>query len=305
MLAHLVSHGSRGLFERAIVESGAFALNQQSLASAEAAGEAFAAKVGCADQTAACLRNLPVVGARRTSPTPASRASSTARSSPSRSAQRSPPAASPTCRSSTASTTTRSSSSWSGSVLPSATGRSSECRAPASYESAIASVLGVSPARAAAIAADYPVQAPIPVVRLPEHCWCPTRTSRARHFRSTAGRRSSVPTFAYEFDDDSAPQRFAPPGRCRRSRRTRRRSSTSSTSRTRRFPRRSTPTQEALAASDARRVGELRRQRQPVDGSSPVAVVQRRLERAVAQLAAAAARDELRATHHCAFWAAG
>ena len=124
VLAHLVSHGSRGLFHRAIVESGAFALNQQSLASAETAGEAFAAKVGCADQTAACLRNLPVA-ALVNSRTPASRASSTARSSPSRSGQRSQPAASPTCRSSTASTTTRSSSSSPGSVLPSATGRSS------------------------------------------------------------------------------------------------------------------------------------------------------------------------------------
>src|SRR5690348_16682551 len=60
VLAHLVSRGSRGLFQRAIVESGAFALNQQSLATAEAAGKAFAAKAGCPDQTAACLRRLPV-----------------------------------------------------------------------------------------------------------------------------------------------------------------------------------------------------------------------------------------------------
>ena len=60
VLFHLVSHGSRGLFDRAIVESGAFALNQQSLGDAEAAGQAFAAKAGCPDQTAACLRGLPV-----------------------------------------------------------------------------------------------------------------------------------------------------------------------------------------------------------------------------------------------------
>ena len=31
VLAHLVSRGSRGLFQRAIVESGSFALTQQSL----------------------------------------------------------------------------------------------------------------------------------------------------------------------------------------------------------------------------------------------------------------------------------
>ena len=60
VLVHLVSYGSRGLFQRAIVESGTFALKQQSLATAEAAGRAFASKAGCPDQTAACLRNLPV-----------------------------------------------------------------------------------------------------------------------------------------------------------------------------------------------------------------------------------------------------
>ena len=56
----LVSPRSRGLFQRAIVQSGAFALTQQPLADAEVAGEAFAAKAGCPDQTAACLRRLPV-----------------------------------------------------------------------------------------------------------------------------------------------------------------------------------------------------------------------------------------------------
>ena len=42
VLAHMVSQGSRGLFERAIVQSGAFALNQVPLANAEAFGEQFA-----------------------------------------------------------------------------------------------------------------------------------------------------------------------------------------------------------------------------------------------------------------------
>ena len=60
VLAQLVSPGSRGLFERAIVQSGAFALKQQSLADAERAGEAFAAEAGCKHQTAQCLRHLPV-----------------------------------------------------------------------------------------------------------------------------------------------------------------------------------------------------------------------------------------------------
>ena len=60
VLAQLVSPGARGLFQRAIVQSGAFALTQQPLATAEAAGEKFATAVGCADQTAQCLRSAPV-----------------------------------------------------------------------------------------------------------------------------------------------------------------------------------------------------------------------------------------------------
>src|SRR3984957_12524313 len=60
VLAQMVSPGARGLFQRAIVQSGTFALNQRPLAVAEAAGETFATAVGCADQSAACLRNVPV-----------------------------------------------------------------------------------------------------------------------------------------------------------------------------------------------------------------------------------------------------
>jgi para-nitrobenzyl esterase len=59
-LAQLVSPGARGLFQRAIVESGTYNLTQQPLTAAEASGAAFAAKVGCAANTAACLHALPV-----------------------------------------------------------------------------------------------------------------------------------------------------------------------------------------------------------------------------------------------------
>jgi para-nitrobenzyl esterase len=60
VLLQLVSPGARGLFAKAIVESGGYAQYPVSLASAEAAGRAFAAKAGCASQTAQCLRSLPV-----------------------------------------------------------------------------------------------------------------------------------------------------------------------------------------------------------------------------------------------------
>jgi para-nitrobenzyl esterase len=64
-LSQLVSPGSAGLFQRAIVESGSYNQTQASLASAEASGATFAARVGCGSQpgsaaTAACLRAVPV-----------------------------------------------------------------------------------------------------------------------------------------------------------------------------------------------------------------------------------------------------
>jgi para-nitrobenzyl esterase len=59
-LAQMISPGASGLFQRAIVESGTYDLAQPSQATAETQGAAFAAQVGCATDTAACLRSLPV-----------------------------------------------------------------------------------------------------------------------------------------------------------------------------------------------------------------------------------------------------
>jgi len=58
--SHLASPGSAGLFHGAIIESGAYALSQPSLAQAEALGSAVAALLGCTDQSAACLRAASV-----------------------------------------------------------------------------------------------------------------------------------------------------------------------------------------------------------------------------------------------------
>ena len=55
----LASPLAAGLFRGAIVESGAYALAQSPLATAEAAGEVLAEQVGCGDQTASCLRAVP------------------------------------------------------------------------------------------------------------------------------------------------------------------------------------------------------------------------------------------------------
>ena len=58
--AHMVSPQSAGLFHRAIAQSGGYALTLPTLASAETLGSSYATQVGCASQTAECLRAVPV-----------------------------------------------------------------------------------------------------------------------------------------------------------------------------------------------------------------------------------------------------
>jgi para-nitrobenzyl esterase len=60
VLSQLDSAGAHGLFAKAIVESGTYSLTQASLATAEKAGATFAAKVGCTSHVSACLRKLSV-----------------------------------------------------------------------------------------------------------------------------------------------------------------------------------------------------------------------------------------------------
>jgi para-nitrobenzyl esterase len=214
VLAHLISPGSRGLFDRAIVQSGSFALKQESLAQGEAFGQAFATSVGCADQSAACLR---------------SRAVSTLR-------DKFPPAAIPGI--------------VDGAVIKESFGTAlaagrfarvpvlngithDEQRifvlglgltvtggsyvqipeqpvTPENYQRNIAAVLGVSSARAASIAAEYPVTSyPLPAIAFStldaDASWaCPA-------LQMDLWTSQRVPTYAYEFDDDNAPARYFPP----------------------------------------------------------------------------------------------
>jgi para-nitrobenzyl esterase len=56
----LASPLADGLFDKAIVESGAYQPTQPSLTAAETSGSNFATAAGCADQSATCLRGLPV-----------------------------------------------------------------------------------------------------------------------------------------------------------------------------------------------------------------------------------------------------
>jgi para-nitrobenzyl esterase len=60
VFSQLASPLAANLFAKAIIESGAYQLSTQTLATAESAGTAFATAAGCGSQTAACLRALPV-----------------------------------------------------------------------------------------------------------------------------------------------------------------------------------------------------------------------------------------------------
>ena len=212
VLAHLVSSRSRGLFDRAIVESGAFALNQVPLSQAETFGKTFADQVDCQDQTANCLRHAPVNTLVKTFPD----------------------AAIPGVVDGKVLTKPIGEALAAGhfSHVPILNGVNHDeewifvgglhvavsggmfVLAPdptaATYESVIASVLGVSAARASAIAAEYPLSAyPAAVLALSElvsdaNFACPA----LQVDRWTASR---APTFAYQFNDDTAPQIFAGP----------------------------------------------------------------------------------------------
>jgi para-nitrobenzyl esterase len=213
-LAQLASPGARGLFQRAIVESGTYQLTQQPLAAAEAAGQAFAAKAGCAStasastasakNTAACLRGLPVSTIL---------------------ADENPAGYTPDID---------------GAVLTqsvkSALARGQFNRVPvvigtnhdeyrlfvavyqflgqrvtaANYQSMIASTLGVSAAIAGKIAVQYPLSRyPSPPLALGAVGTDAIFACHALTAEESLARY--VPTYAYEFNDESAPQLFLPP----------------------------------------------------------------------------------------------
>ena len=214
VLAQLVSRGSRGLFQRAIVQSGAFALNQVPLANAEAFGHTFADSVGCSDQSADCLRHVPVDDL----------------------VAKFPGAAIPGVVDGKVLTESIGAALAAGDFarvpvlngindneelifvaglhLAVSNGTFVPVPQPVndqSYRSVIEAVVGASPARASAIAAEYPPAAygsavgALSVLTSDANFACPAL--QVDHWTS---RRT--PTFAYQFNDDTAPQRFAPPG---------------------------------------------------------------------------------------------
>src|SRR3984957_7446287 len=204
VLSQVASPAARGLFAKAIAESGSYNLTQASLASAETAGQAFAAKAGCADQTAACLRSLPVSTILadedaagytpniNTEVLPQSLQSAFATGEFNR-----VPIINGTNH-----------DEWRLFVALSELEGSPVTAA--NYQAMISSTLGVPASAAAVIAAEYPLSAySSPAVALgavgtDAIFACPALTIDQSVSRY-------VPTFGYEFNDENAPENFLPP----------------------------------------------------------------------------------------------
>jgi para-nitrobenzyl esterase len=214
VLAQLVSPGARGLFQRAIVQSGTFALNQRPLATAEAAGEAFASSAGCTDQSAQCLRSAPVSdlvsnfgveipgvvdGSVLTQPIGTALAHGQF--------ARVPVINGITHDEELIFVAGQGLTVSQGTNIPLA----GDPTDPANYQANIAQALGVPDTRATAIANEYPLSAyPNPVVAFSllvsdASFACPA----LQVDRWTAVR--GVPTYAYQFNDDNAPLNLLPP----------------------------------------------------------------------------------------------
>jgi para-nitrobenzyl esterase len=204
VLSQLASPGARGLFARAIAESGAYNLDQPSLSTAESAGEAFATQAGCASQTAACLRSLPVTTIL---------------------ANESQGPGFPDVDGRVLTQTLRAAfASGQFNRVPVINGTNHDEQrlfagqaelagqpvTAANYVDSLASTFGISTGIAAVIAAQYPLSAypsaPVAFSAAVTDAFyaCPALT--------TDNLLSAyVPTFAYEFNDENAPEIFLPP----------------------------------------------------------------------------------------------
>jgi para-nitrobenzyl esterase len=217
VLAHLISPGSRGLFQRAIVESGSFGLHRQSLSEGEAFGKTFASQAGCTTQTAACLRSLPTTTLLATgsgwpgqAPESAIVDGKVITESFDMALEHGRLAKVPVLNG-----TNHNEEAIFVLGLSAAVSGGKFVPIPylpvsqENYQQNIAGVLGVSDARATAIAAEYPVLAyPEAAVALSALINDSEFACPALQMDTWTAKR--VPTFAYEFNDDAAPGRAVP-----------------------------------------------------------------------------------------------
>ena len=209
VLSQLASPQGKGLFSKAIIESGGYDLNTATLATAQSAGEQFAAKTGCADepttaQTASCLRNLPV---------------STILD------DENPAGYQPDIDGHTL-TQTLTSAFADGQFnrVPVINGSNHDERrlfvaeaalegypvTVADYQGMISAELGVSPQSAAVIAAQYPTSTyPNPSEALSAAWTDESFACPALSIDQSISRYA--PTYAYEFNDENAPELYLPP----------------------------------------------------------------------------------------------
>ena len=297
VLAQMVSPGSRGLFQKAIIQSGAFALNQQPLAAAETAGEAFAAKAGCPDQTAACLRKLPVAdlvnspfagipgvvdGQVLTEPIGTALAAGRFARVP--------------VLDGTNHDEERIFVSF-GRAISGGTNVAipGQPVTAGNYQTDIAAVLAVPAARAAAIAAQYPPAAyPSPAVAFSTLVGDANFACPALQLDSLTAKRA--PTFGYEFNDDAAPRDLRTVARPSARGDPRVRAAVPVRPAERAGPRHAQRRPAGTRGQHASGLGELRGQRQPRDHGGALARIRPRGPgvRAVARPATATARDRLR-----------
>ncbi len=202
----LASPLAQGLFQRAIVESGAYSLAPPALASAEAAGTALATSLGCADQTAACLRAVPVGQLL------AKQGSITSPNVDGKVLTESYAAAFASGRFNQVPVMEGSNhDEWRLFVSLNGELVTGHPLTAAEYVPTVAATLGVPQATAAFIAnAFYPLAAyPSPSLALGALGTDAIFACSGR--KAIRSLSQYVPTFAYEFRDENAPQRFLPP----------------------------------------------------------------------------------------------
>ena len=208
---HMTSPNSRGLFDKAIIQSGAFALTQDSHAQAEAAGQAIAEQLGLPNATAEQLRSVPVEQLVEKFPfatIPGYIDGKVVQRSVAESFAADEFAQVPILQG----TNHEEEAAFIAAGLAVAQGRFVQPGAvtPENYEQTIAAVLGVSSERAAQVAAEYPLGSfESPAQALSVLAGDASFVAGAAQLNEWVS--DNVPTYLYEFNDDESPLRYPPP----------------------------------------------------------------------------------------------